>query len=108
MKLIIMYIAIISLIAYLSSKGVGGILNTALRIKNFVVSHPAFIGFIGFLGESFTNVSASIMAITVAALLVKKAVGEYTYTDLAVFFIAGLTMSVVGWAMKLWYNKNKK
>lgn len=108
MKILIIYVVIISLIAFVSKNGASGILSTASRFKNYVVSHKLFIGSIGFIGESFFSVGCNTMSITVAAKLVVAAIGTYTVVDLNTFFYAGLAMSFVGWMMKIWYNKNNK
>lgn len=102
------YIGAITILAIMLKVGFKGILNASLRFMNYVKAHPLFVGFVGFTGEAFSNVGASTMAITVAALLVKKAVGVYSLADLTVFFGAGFFMSAAGWLLKLWYNNNKK
>lgn len=102
------YIGAITILAIMLKVGFEGILNASLRFKSYLKAHSFFVGFVGFSGEAFSNVGASTMAITVAALLVKKAVGVYSYADLTIFFIAGFVMSAIGWLFKLWYNNNKK
>lgn len=77
--------------------------NVSVRMKIFVLSHPAIKGAAGFFGKIFGDVGNGTIALSLSGVLSK--VFNYSYQDMLIFAVVGFFLALIGWFLEKWYNK---